>query len=152
MRTYLGARNSVRFIRAHANPLRRVYFWLSTAYNVPLELLAVVTDREEELKLGLLGYGNALAGYCLEHAGPPASGPPSFGRRLRALVRAPVTLLRTLPADIRQAHREGLTAQVEACARGHWDGFLGRPLPLAQLGLTGGAPRAPDAAGRASAS
>jgi len=151
VRTYLGARNSVRFINAHANTLRWLYFWLSTAYNIPLELLAVVTDREEELKLGLLGYGNALATYCLEQGGPPPSGRLSLGRVLRALVRAPATLLRTLPADVRRAHREGLTVQVEACARGHWDGLLGRPLPLAELGLTGAAPPARDAAERASA-
>ena len=40
-----------------------------------------------------------------------------------------------LPRDIRRAREQGLTAEVEACVRGHWDGVLGRPLPLERLGL-----------------
>jgi hypothetical protein len=144
VRTYLGARNSVRFIRAHANPWRWMYFWLSTAYNIPLELLAVLVDREEELKLGLLTYRRALAAYFLEQVGASANGGISVRQALRAAARAPVTLFRTFPADVRRAHREGLTAQVEACARGYWDGFLDRPLPLEELGLRAAAPAPPE--------
>ena len=135
VRTYLGARNSVRFIRSHAGVAHTLYFAGSTLYNLPLEMLAVVVDREEELKLGLLSYRGALARYCLESVGCPVTERPSPRQALHALWRAPVSLLRDLPRDIRRARDQGLTAEVEACARGHWDGVLGRPLPLEQLGL-----------------
>src|SRR5439155_963002 len=89
VRTYLGARNSIRFIRAHASLPRKLYFALSTLYNIPLEFLAAVLDREEELKLGLLTYRKALAWYCPDTPGRsseivfqhPASA--SEGRRTR---------------------------------------------------------------------
>jgi GT2 family glycosyltransferase len=135
VRTYLGARNSVRFIRQHAGPFRTLKFAGSTVYNIPLEVLAIVLDREEELHLGLLTYRGALARYCLESVGWRGDRSPTMRERLRALGRAPVSLLRDLPSDIRQARAEGLTVQVDACVRGHWDGVLGRPLPLEQLGL-----------------
>jgi GT2 family glycosyltransferase len=138
VRTYLGARNSVRFIRAHASLPRKVYFVLSTLYAIPLELLAVVLEREEELKLGLFTYRRALVGYCLEATGAAPGERPSLRQWVRAIVWAPVTLLRALPEEIRRARRAGLTAQVEACWRGHWDGVLDRPLPLEQLGLRPG--------------
>jgi hypothetical protein len=145
VRTYLGARNSVRFIRRHASWPRKLYFLLSTAYAIPLELLAAVLEREEELKLGLLTYRRALAWYCLEETG--ARGGVEGGRwrtplrdRLRALVHAPRLLLRSLPREIARARRTGVTAQVEACVRGHWDGLLDRPLPLRELGLQSSAP------------
>ena len=97
-------------------------------------------DREEELKLGLLTYRKALAWYCLEETGAPpvvlrGARRASLRDRLHALVGAPAVLLRALPREIARARREGLTAQVEACVRGHWDGLLDRPLPLAELGL-----------------
>jgi hypothetical protein len=135
VRTYLGARNSVRFIRRHAGPLRTIKFAASTAYNIPLELLAVTVDREEELHLGLLTFRGILARYCLEATGLPRGARPGVGTVLRAIGRAPITLLRDLPRDVRRARAEGHTAQVEACVRGHWDGIRGRPLPLEELGL-----------------
>jgi GT2 family glycosyltransferase len=135
VRTYLGARNSVRFIRRHAGPLRTLYFASSTLYNIPLEMLAIVLDREEELHLGLLSYRGALARYCLEAVGCATDARPALRETLRALTYAPVALLRDLPRDVQRARAEGLTAQVEACIRGHWDGILGRPLPLEKLGL-----------------
>ncbi len=135
VRTYLGARNSVRFIRRHAGPLRTLKFVGSTAYNIPLEVLAIVLDREEELQLGLLTYRSALARYCLEAVGWSGDHRPTAGEALRALGRSPLSLLRDLPRDIRQARAEGLTVQVDACVRGHWDGVRGRPLPLERLGL-----------------
>src|SRR4029077_16547741 len=114
VRTYLGARNSVRFIRRHAGPLRTLKFVGSTAYNIPLEVLAIVLDREEELQLGLLTYRSALARYCLEAVGWSGDRRPTAGETLRALGRSPVSLLRDLPRDIRQARAEGLTVQVDA--------------------------------------
>jgi len=135
VRTYLGARNSVRFIRRNANPLRTLYFVASTLYAIPLELLAVVLEREEELKLGLLSYRRALYWFCVEDSGVTPGRRPTAGEIVRALVRAPLALVRSLPREIRRARAAGLTAQVEACARGHWDGLRDRPLPLEELGL-----------------
>jgi GT2 family glycosyltransferase len=135
VRTYLGARNSVRFIRSHAGVAHTLYFAGSTLYNLPLEMLAVVVDREEELKLGLLSYHGALTRYCLEAVGCPSARRPTLRQALRAVWHAPAALLRELPRDIRRARAQGLTVEVEACARGHWDGVLGRPLPLELLGL-----------------
>src|SRR5262249_55972777 len=109
IRTYLGARNSVRFIRSHAGVAPTLYFAGSPLYNLPLEMLAVVVDREEELKLGLLSYHGALARYCLESVGCPVTERPSGRQMLRALWRAPVSLLRDLPRDIRLARQQGLT-------------------------------------------
>jgi GT2 family glycosyltransferase len=135
VRTYLGARNSVRFIRRHAGALRTVKFAASTLYNIPLELLAIVLDREEELHLGLLSYRGALGRYCLEATGCGPDERPTATQVIRATCYAPVALLWDLPREIRRASAQGLTAQVDACVRGYWDGVLDRPLPLEQLGL-----------------
>jgi hypothetical protein len=150
VRTYLGARNSIRFIRAHAGIVRKLYFAVSTLYNIPLEYLAVVLDREEELKLGLLTYRKALGWYCLEETGAPpevlrGQRRATLGQSVRALVHAPRILFRSLPREIARARREGLTAQVEACARGHWDGIRDRPVPLEELGLRRRAAAVPPA-------
>ncbi len=135
VRTYLGARNSIRFIARHANPLRKLYFAASTLYAIPLEVLAVVTEREEELKLGLLSYRRALYWFCIEDSGVTPGTRPTGGEVVRALLRAPLALGRSLPREIRRARAAGLTAQVEACIRGHLDGLRGRPVPLEALGL-----------------
>jgi len=139
VRTYLGARNSVRFVRRHGSWRRKAYFALSSLYNVPLELLAVVLDREEELKLGLLTYRRALALYCLESEAAESGGGPSGGptawTRVRAVLRAPRHLLVSLPADVRRARAEGATAQVDELLLGLADGYYDRPLPLERLGL-----------------
>jgi hypothetical protein len=148
VRTYLGARNSIRFIRSNANLLRKLYFVYSTLYAIPLELLAVVLEREEELKLGKLSYRRALFWFCVEDSGVMPGRRPTVLETLRALARAPVALLRSLPREIRRARAAGVTAQVEACARGHWDGVRNRPLPLAELGLR--RPVEPAAPARAS--
>src|SRR4029077_1612659 len=54
VRAYLGARNSICFIRRHAHLARKLYFVLSVAYQVPLQLLAVVADREDDFAGGAL--------------------------------------------------------------------------------------------------
>ncbi|HJQ85831.1 MAG TPA: glycosyltransferase family 2 protein [Candidatus Binatia bacterium] len=135
VRTYLGARNAVRFVRTHGGVVRKLYFVLSSLYAVPLELLAVVMAREEELMLGLWTYRRALALYCLERELPAPGAAATAGTRFRAVVRAPMHLLVTLPADVRAAHREGATAQLVEHLRGLWDGVRDRPLPLERLGL-----------------
>jgi GT2 family glycosyltransferase len=135
VRTYLGARNAVRFVRTHGGVVRKAYFVLSSLYAVPLELLAVVMAREEDLMLGLWNYRRALTLYCLERELPTPTAAVTLGHRLRAVARAPKHLLVTLPADIRAAHREGATAQLVEHVRGLWDGVRDRPLPLQRLGL-----------------
>ena len=107
IRSYLGARNAIRFVRRHGSVLQRLYFVASSLYAVPLELLAVAERREEDLMLGRWTYRRAL-----QLAG------------VRQLVR-----------DVQHAHRDGRTAQIVAHLHGLWDGVLGRPLPLERLGL-----------------
>ncbi len=139
VRAYLGARNSIRFIRRHAHVLRKLRFALSVSYQVPLQLLAVVTDREDDFAGGFLTYRSTLGWYLVEAAGAPrdtwAAGRPSAAQWAAGALRAPLTLLATLPRDVRRARREGRTQEIEACLRGYRDGLLGRPIPLRQLGL-----------------
>src|SRR5262245_27796475 len=139
IRTYLGARNSVRFIRAHAGLLRRTYFYATTIYAIPLQALAALCEREDEHALGLLGYRRILWGYCLEHSGTPLETLhgrwPSPRQMLRALATAPRALAVDLPRELQAARAGGRLAQVEACLRGHLDGYYDRPLPLEELGL-----------------
>jgi hypothetical protein len=134
VRTYLGARNSVRFVRQHGSLWRKAYFALSSLYAVPLELLAVVLDREEELNLGVLTYRRALAAYCREAEAERRPGDARWPR-VRAVLHAPRHLLVSLPAEIRRAHARGATAQIVEHVRGLQDGWHDRPLPLERLGL-----------------
>ena len=132
VRSYLGARNSVRFIRARAHWRQQLYFVASTLYAMPLELLAVLLRREEELSLGLWTYRRAVALYC--GAGAESGG----GRLVRALRVArglPAMLLWRVPRDLARARAEGRLAQFAEYCRGLWDGARGRPLPLERLGL-----------------
>jgi hypothetical protein len=130
-RTYLGARNEIRFLKKHAGPLRRARYWLSSAYHVPLEYLAALLNREEDLWLGLWSYRRALWLYCQEWAGRH----PGRGRGLRWVWHAPRALLVDLPRDVRQARVDGITAQVDEYVRGLVDGLHDRPLPLERYGL-----------------
>ena len=135
VRTYLGARNAVRFVRRHGSIVRQAYFVLSSLYAVPLALLAVVMDREEDLMLGLWTYRRAFALYCFPE---PAATDGTVGRvffRLGQALRLPYRLFWKLPLDIRAAHRAERTAQLIEHLRGLRDGVLGRPLPLQRLGL-----------------
>ena len=80
-------------------------------------------------------YRRALALYCLECEMDGAPGPATWRTRLRAFWHAPRHLLVSLPADVRRAHAEGVTAEVVECVRGLQDGYHDRPLPLERLGL-----------------
>lgn len=132
VRTYLGARNTVRFVVNNGGWRERVYFALSSAYNVPLEFLAMLMREEEALKIGAFGFRRALAQYCLDDgAAPPAAGLARWLRAGARLVALPVWLAR----ETHRAHREGRDAQVIELVRGLWDGVRGRPLPLQRLGL-----------------
>lgn len=131
-RTYLGARNTVRFMRRHGHWWQKLYFAASSLYAIGLETLAVVSDREEEYKLGLLTYRRALSAYRRQRSLQRA---PDGERPLNAVLHAPADLLWHLPHDLRRLHRGGRTAQVVELVRGLWDGILDRPLPLERLGL-----------------
>ena len=137
VRTYLGARNSVRFIRRHAGPLRTLYFVGSTPYNVPLELLAVVLDREEELKLGP-AHVSQRPGALLPGGGRRSR--ETAGRRPREALRALLALAAsrscaTCRATSARRARRAARRRWSSCVRGHWDGVRDRPLPLERLGL-----------------
>jgi hypothetical protein len=132
VRCYLGARNSVRFMRLRASRARQLFFAASTLYAVPLELLAVLLRREEEIMLGLWTYRRALALYC---GAAPEQGGGAPARALRLALRLPGVLLWRLPRDLRAAARDGRLAQLGETCRGLWDGVRDRPLPLERLGL-----------------
>jgi GT2 family glycosyltransferase len=130
VRSYLGARNTVRFIRKHATVRQKLRFLTSSMYEVPLELLAAVLRQEDALKIGSWTYGRALRLACVlnrEHTSN--EGAP---RRVLSVLRS---LLWSLPQEVRRASREGRTAQVREHVRGLWDGVKNRPLPLERLKL-----------------
>ncbi|MEO8601000.1 MAG: glycosyltransferase [bacterium] len=126
IRTYLGARNAVRFVRKHGGLRQRLYFVCSSLYAVPLELLAVVMRREEDLMLGLWTYRRALSLFAFGPSGRVSAA---------TLLRTPWRLAVDLPRQIRAAHRAGQTAQLVEHCRGLWDGLRDRPLPLERLRL-----------------
>lgn len=130
VRTYLGARNAVRFVRAHGTLRQKLYWACSTLYAMPLAYLAAVLDGEEELMLGFWTYRRALVVACVGRTG----GSP-VGRFLRTLLRTPMVLLWSLPRTVAEARREGRTAQVAEHMQGLVDGFRNRPVPLERLGL-----------------
>lgn len=132
VRTYLGARNTVRFVRRNGTLFHRAFFWLHSAYAVPLEALAAVMRQEPALKIGAWSYRRALQLYARGPV-PPTPGPPPIG--LRELLALPRVLCWSLPRDVRIAYREGRLAQIVELLRGLRDGALNRPLPLARLGL-----------------
>ena len=127
VRTYLGARNEVRFVKKHAGPLRRLRYCISSAYHVPLEYLAAMMNREEDIWIGKWTYRRALAVYCREWNG---SGSGRWWP-----LRVPRALFRDLPRDLRRARAEGITAQPDEYLLGLLDGFHDRPLPLERYGL-----------------
>ncbi len=133
VRTYLGARNTVRFVRNNGTPRQQFFFLRSSLYSVPLEALAAVMRQEPALKIGAWSYRTALALYC---AGPGATAATVRpGPLARELLHLPRILAWSLPRDIRLAYREGRLAQIFELLRGLWDGVLDRPLPLERLKL-----------------
>jgi hypothetical protein len=135
VRTYLGARNSVRFVCRHGSWRRKLYFLASSLYAVPLDVLAVTMGAEEDVKLGLWTYRRALFCHCLDFDPRLIEAPLTMRTVLRVLWRAPHRLLVQLPRDVRRAHADGRTAEVVECVRGLRDGVADRPLPLERLGL-----------------
>jgi GT2 family glycosyltransferase len=141
VRSYLGARNSVRFIRQHANLRQKLFFAYSTLRAVPLEFLAAAMGREEEYDIGAWNYRRVFTFYCLERRGIRLDEIPGLLGKVRAVLgvlpRLPGDLLWSLPRHLRAAHREGHLAHPIEQARGLLDGLRNRPLPLRRLGLRG---------------
>jgi GT2 family glycosyltransferase len=139
VRSYLGARNAVRFIKKHANREQKRFFWRSTLGAVPLEYFAAVMGREEEFEMGKWTRLRIVTFFFLRRHGIDFGRAESPARKMRmALALAghlPIDLLWTLPRLIWAAHREGHVAQPLAEMRGLLDGVLDRPLPLDRLGL-----------------
>lgn len=108
-RAYLGARNLMRLVKTHTEPRTQRTFALRCLAGLPLEYTAVLFNKEGTLQLRLWGY-KALWAYLRTE-------------------RPPVWRL------WREAERSGRTGQVKAYARGLWDGWWNRPLPLHRLGL-----------------
>ena len=140
IRCYLGARNSVRFVRAHATREQKRFFIRSTIESVPLELFAAVMGREEEYDIGAWDYRRVCAFYLLERRGHEE--PPRSVRLFDELRRHPRWLLHLLadlfwwlPRDTWRAYRTGCLTQVIETLRGLRDGLLDRPVPLERLGL-----------------
>ena len=139
VRTYLGARNVVRLLRAYATRAQAVRFAIACCKEIPLEFMAAVLNREGWLRLGRWGWRDT-ARYYFRERHPALRDPPRgpLDRLRRVLVYAvtlPVDLLWSLPRDIVRAAREGRVATVVADVRGFRDGVLDRPLPFARLGL-----------------
>ena len=108
-RAYLGARNLMRLMRKHTAPNTQLRFLSRCLYGLPLEYTAVLFNREGTLQLEQWSYA--------------------------ALWRVLRTERPSLWRSWRQAERSGRTEQVRAYARGLWDGWWGRSLPLRRLGL-----------------
>lgn len=134
-RTYLGARNLVRLLHVYATPAERRSFLLSCAYEIPLEVLAIVMRREGWLRLGRWSYGDAARRLFVERHAAQLQGRGPLVRLLLSALLVPVDLLWTLPRDTMRVARQGHLAQMRSYLRGLWDGWRNRPLPLHELGL-----------------
>jgi GT2 family glycosyltransferase len=130
VRSYLGARNAVRFLHRHARWWQWVYFVAASAYHLPLELFAMAMDHEEEYLIGDWNFRIGLA-YLL--FGPRETRTPA--RILLGIASAPWRLLVTLPRALVARHRDGRTAQLVEHCRGLWDGLWGHPIDLTRLRL-----------------
>jgi GT2 family glycosyltransferase len=134
VRAYLGARNLVRLLRAHASPREKRSFLRSCVRELPLEFLAVIKEKEGWLRLGRWGYKSFLREHFVErHAFLSEAG--TVSKVAGALLLLPIDLFWALPREIHAAYRQGRLQQFFYYLRGLRDGVLDRPLPLEWLGL-----------------
>lgn len=134
-RTYLGARNLVRLLGVYATPAERRSFLMSCAYEIPLEVLAIVMRREGWLRLGRWGYGDAARRHFVERHAARLEGRGPIAKLALLALLLPLDLFWILPRDVWRAARQGRLAQMRSYLRGLWDGWRDRPLPLRELGL-----------------
>jgi GT2 family glycosyltransferase len=138
VRAYLGARNSVRLIRKHANRKQTLRFVRSTVDAILLELSAILAGREGWFRLNRWDWNDALRVYVVERHALGRWAARRRARGLGALLLLPfwiVDLLIRLPRDLWRAHRAGRTAELAEHIHGLWDGLWNRRLPLQRLGL-----------------
>jgi hypothetical protein len=138
VRAYLGARNLIRLVKAHATREEKREFLRSCLWEIPIEFLAVVKRKEGWLRLGRWGYKAFLYEHFVERHEMVRSR-LAAGARVEAalllLVLAPIDLLWSLPREVWEAKRGGHLAEFFRYMHGLWDGALNRPLPLERLGL-----------------
>jgi hypothetical protein len=134
VRAYLGARNIVRLLRAHATPEEKKTFFRACLRELPREFLAVVWGREGWMTLGRWEWRD-VARFAFVERHPWLRRLPSAGRPLALAVTGPLDVLIGVPRDVWRAARAGRLEQFLAYVRGLRDGFLRRPIPLARLGL-----------------
>ena len=98
-------------------------FVVSCAYEIPLELLAIVMQREGWMRLGRWSYRDAARAALRRPARARGSRDAARLARLALLaLLVPVDLLWTLPREIWRAARQGRLAQFRSYLRGLWDG------------------------------
>jgi hypothetical protein len=138
VRAYLGSRNLIRLLKAHATRAEQRAFARSCTWEIPIEFLAVLERKEGWLRLGRWGYKAFLREHFVDRH-PLLRTRLDAGARAEAalllFVLAPIDLFWSLPRKICRARRAGRLAQLASYCRGLWDGILDRPLPLERLGL-----------------
>jgi len=134
VRTYLGARNLVRLLRAHATRAQRWYFVYRCIVELPREFLAAVWGREGWMTLGRWNWAE-VGRFWFIRRHPFLKDRTLVVRVLALAVLVPFDVLWSLPRDVRRAWREGRLRQFTEYIRGLVDGVLDRPLPLRRLGL-----------------
>ena len=139
VRTYLGARNTVRLVRKHASRREALHFSLSTVAMIPLSLSAILMHREGWFVLQRWSYRDFADAYFVRrHALGRWLAGGGFKRVVATLALVPLWLvdgLWRLPRDLWRAHRDGRTGEMEELIRGLVDGVLGRRIPLKRLRL-----------------
>ena len=122
VRSYLGARNAVRFIKKHANREQKRFFWRSTLGAVPLEYFAAVMGREEEFEMGKWTRRRIVTFFFLRRHGIDFARATTLTSKSRMaialLAHLPVDLFWTLPRLVWTAHREGHVTLLRVNARG----------------------------------
>jgi GT2 family glycosyltransferase len=136
VRTYLGARNIVRLLRAHASAEQKKEFLRACARELPREFLAVLWGREGWMTLGRWEWSD-VARFCFvgRHAWLARVPGGAVGRALALAFVVPFDLVVGVPRDVWRAARAGRLEQFTAYLRGLRDGYLRRPIPLHRLGL-----------------
>jgi hypothetical protein len=138
VRAYLGARNTIRLLKAHATREEKRDFVRSCLWELPIEFLALVKRRDGWLRLGRWGYKAFLREHFIDRH-PAVRARLDAGSRASAalliLAYAPIDLFVSLPYEIWQAAHAGRLGEFASYIRGLWDGIRSRPLPLHQLGL-----------------
>jgi GT2 family glycosyltransferase len=147
VRAYLGSRNLVRLLHAHATAADRRAFWRRSAKELPLEFFAFVLGRLGWMRLGRWNYAQLARFYFIERHRWLREAPAGWRGTLRRAALLPFVvpfdLLVAWPRDLLTAIVVGRLDEFIETLRGLRDGALGRPIPFARLGLRGRASARP---------